>query len=200
MNTRYSKIHPHFNPDLLRVKSDMSYEQSSQTSIKDFTPLTPGLELMSSRIITTQIIEQKMKCPPPVTLELEKIQQYNFNIFNVQKLMDGQELCTTIGYILAKEGIFEEVNLNKLKFFGFMSRISSLYKDITYHNRTHAADLAQTFYHMTTNGGMGEKTEMDKFELMTYVLAAACHDVEHPGFNNVFIMETRHVIANLYND
>ena len=114
--------------------------------------------------------------------------------------MKGQELCTTIGYIMAKEGIFEEVKLNKLKFFGFMSRISNLYNDLTYHNSTHAADLAQTFYHVTTVGEMGEKTEMDKFELMTYILAAACHDVEHPGFNNMFLIEKRHVIANLYND
>ena len=114
--------------------------------------------------------------------------------------MKGQELCTTIGYIMAKEGIFEEVKLNKLKFFGFLSRISNLYNDITYHNRTHAADLSQTFYHVTTIGEMGEKTEMDKFELMTYILAAACHDVEHPGYNNSYLVETRHVIANNYND
>lgn len=95
-----------------------------------------------------------MKCPPQVSAELEKIQQYNFNIFNVQKLMKGHELSTTIGYILAKEGIFEVVNLNKLKFFGFMNKISKLYLDITYHNRTHAADLAQTFYHVSTGGEM----------------------------------------------
>lgn len=114
--------------------------------------------------------------------------------------MKGQELSTTIGYIMAKEGIFEEVNLNKLKFFGFMNKISMLYKDITYHNRTHAADLAQTFYHVSTVGEMAQKTDMDKFELMTYMLAAACHDVEHPGFNNQYLTETRHTIANVYND
>lgn len=114
--------------------------------------------------------------------------------------MNGHELSTTVGYIMAKEGIFEEVNLNKLKFFPFINRISMLYKDITYHNRTHAADLAQTFYHVTTVGEMAQKTDMDKFELMAYVLAAACHDVEHPGFNNQYLIETRHAIANVYND
>ena len=53
---------------------------------------------------------------------------------------------------------------------------------------------------MTTIGELGLKTGMDKFELMTYTLAGACHDVEHPGFNNLFLMETRHEIANRYND
>lgn len=53
---------------------------------------------------------------------------------------------------------------------------------------------------MTTVGHLAEKTDMDKFELMTFIVAAACHDVDHPGFNNVFLMETRHPIANFYND
>lgn len=81
-----------------------------------------------------------------------------------------------------------------------MRKISGLYKDITYHNKTHGADLAQTFYHISTVGEMGDKTGMDKFELMTYVLSAACHDVEHPGFNNLYLVETRHDIAIRYND
>lgn len=46
------------------MKSDMSYEHSSQTSIKDFMPISPSMEIMTSKIITPQIIEQKMKCPP----------------------------------------------------------------------------------------------------------------------------------------
>ena len=48
--------------------------------------------------------------------------------------MPGQVLTTTVAYILAKEGIFEEIKLNKLKFFGFMGKISKMYKDLTYHN------------------------------------------------------------------
>lgn len=105
-----------------------------------------------------------------------------------------------MGYIFAKAGIFQEVPINKMKFFPFMSKIASLYKDITYHNKTHAADLVQTFYHVTTVGEMGVKTGMDKFELMTYLLSAACHDVEHPGYTNLYLVETRHNYANLYND
>jgi hypothetical protein len=118
----------------------------------------------------------------------------------LQTNTSGCELETTLGYIFAKEGIFEEVPLNKLKFFPFIRKIASLYQDITYHNKTHAADLAQTFYHYATVGELGEKTGMDKFELMTYVLSGACHDVEHMGFTNLFMVETRHELANRYND
>lgn len=32
------------------------------------------------------------------------------------------------------------------------------------------------------------------------LLAGCCHDHEHPGFNNVFLMETKHELALRYND
>lgn len=131
---------------------------------------------------------------------MEKVELYNFNIFSLQKHTQGNELESTVSYIFAKEGIFEEVPLMKLKFFNFMNKIKSLYKDITYHNKTHAADLVQTFYHATTIGEMALKCQMNKFEIMAYLLAGACHDVEHPGYNNLFLVETRDSIANTYND
>ena len=131
---------------------------------------------------------------------MEKIEFYSFNIFNVREHTNGGELETVLGYLFAKEGIFEDVPLNKQKFFGFCKKISSLYNDVSYHNKTHAADLTQTFYNIVTDGELGMKTGMDKFELMCYLLSGCCHDVEHLGFNNLYMVETRHEIANRYND
>jgi hypothetical protein len=40
---------------------------------------------------------------------------------------------------------------------------------------------------------------MDDLELMCCVIAGGCHDHEHPGFNNVYLVETRDPIAIRYN-
>lgn len=141
-----------------------------------------------------------MKLNTQACAELEKVDNYLFNIFNVKKHTNDCELETVITYIFAKEGIFDSVPISKKKFLGFLQQIASMYKSITYHNKTHAADLAQTFYHYCTAGQMAQKCDVDQFELMTYVLAAACHDVEHPGFSNVYLIETRHNLALRYND
>jgi hypothetical protein len=37
-------------------------------------------------------------------------------------------------------------------------------------------------------------------EMMSYILAAACHDVDHPGVNNIFLIESRDKLAIRYND
>jgi len=46
---------------------------------------------------------------------------------------------------------------------------------------------------------LGEKSKIDNVELMSIIIAGACHDYEHPGFNNVFLVESKHEIALRYN-
>lgn len=62
---------------------------------------------------------------------------------------------------------------------------------MTYHNKTHAADLAQTFYYFLTTGALRQKCDLDDLEVFSYLMAACCHDLDHPGYNNVFMIEKR---------
>lgn len=44
-----------------------------------------------------------------------------------------------------------------------------------------------------------EKVKLDEIELMSLIVAGACHDHEHPGFNNAYLIETRDPIAIRHN-
>jgi cAMP-specific phosphodiesterase 4 len=35
---------------------------------------------------------------------------------------------------------------------------------------------------------------------MSLTIAAACHDVDHPGLNNLYLVESRHPLSIRYND
>lgn len=37
-------------------------------------------------------------------------------------------------------------------------------------------------------------------DISSYILAACCHDLEHPGLSNLFLIESRHKLALRYND
>ena len=80
-----------------------------------------------------------------------------------------------------------------------MNRIESAYlPNNAYHNRTHAADVAQTvamFLYDPTVAALC--TERDK---LAAVIAAAIHDVGHPGVNNSFNVNTKSELALVYND
>ena len=44
------------------------------------------------------------------------------------------------------------------------------------------------------------KCGMDPLDIMSYTLAAAAHDVKHPGVNNAFLVEKRDYLANIYHE
>lgn len=75
--------------------------------------------------------------------ELCKVTTLDFDIFKIQELTYQNELVTTISYIMAKENLFEELDIQFEIFIRFISKISEGYNNVTYHNRTHGTDLAQ---------------------------------------------------------
>jgi hypothetical protein len=74
--------------------------------------------------------------------ELDKISTVEFNIFTVRKTTLENELVTVATYLLHQEQLFSSLNINMETWMRFITKIQSGYKDIAYHNKTHAADLA----------------------------------------------------------
>ena len=51
-------------------------------------------------------------------------------------------MVTIMSHIMARESLFEKLPLDNEKFLPLMKKLQSTYRDITYHNKTHAADLS----------------------------------------------------------
>ena len=70
---------------------------------------------------------------------MERIGSLDFDIFRLKELVEDKELTLITSYILAKHNIFNLISYETFK--KYMILISKGYKDITYHNKTHSADL-----------------------------------------------------------
>lgn len=44
-----------------------------------------------------------------------------------------------------------------------------------------------------------EKVKLDDIELMSLMVAGACHDFEHPGYNNAYLIDIKDPIAIRHN-
>lgn len=108
--------------------------------------------------ITPSFIENVLNINPQGKDELRKIDLLEYNIFKMQDLTLNNELVVTTSYILAKQNIFQKLNLSFEVFLTFMTKIQRGYKDVTYHNKVHAADLSQTFNYFCTSCDMAQMT------------------------------------------
>lgn len=88
------------------------------------------------------------------------------------------------------------VSVEKLQ--KFILCVRSCMFDNPYHNWQHAFDVTQTTYCMALHWEMDRTlTHVEYFAL---IISALCHDLEHPGVNNPFLVSSRSDLATLYND
>jgi len=67
----------------------------------------------------------------------------DFDIFKVRDMTKENEMITVATHLMQKGNLFEENKMHLETFLKFIGKIQSGYKDITYHNKTHASDLCQ---------------------------------------------------------
>ncbi|VDK36520.1 unnamed protein product [Taenia asiatica] len=79
----------------------------------------------------------------------------------------------------------------------FSGQIEDLYHENNpYHNALHAADVTQATYCLLKR--MRVEGFISAFHFMCAILAAICHDIDHPGVNQAFLIETKQMLSIFY--
>jgi len=71
-------------------------------------------------------------------------------------------------------------------------------KGVPYHTWYHAVDVTHGVYRLLCI--CGAEQYLGSLERYALLVSATCHDVGHPGLNNIFLVEASHELALRYND
>jgi hypothetical protein len=123
----------------------------------------------------------------------------DFNVFQVRDLSKGNELVVTVMHMFNLSNLWTELNLNQETVYKFLTQIQATYYILTYHNKTHATDLSQTFFSYLHSCGLKELCKVTKKEEFSFIISGAIHDYKHPGFNNAYFIETQDPLAIKFN-
>lgn len=82
----------------------------------------------------------------------------------------------------------------------FLEEVRRGYRDNPYHSFIHAFDVTQTLFTLLTTFGAVATLQLTTLETVAIMIASVCHDIEHPGVNNKFLVANNHKLALLYND
>ena len=82
---------------------------------------------------------------------LNKIEDFDFDIFELRSATGGNELVTVINYLMDLNDFHTKLRIVKDKFRKYSIVIQSMYNPIAYHNKTHASDVCQTCYYFLTS-------------------------------------------------
>ncbi|XP_061610733.1 cAMP-specific 3',5'-cyclic phosphodiesterase 7B-like isoform X2 [Phyllopteryx taeniolatus] len=128
---------------------------------------------------------------------LSKVGSWNFDIFLFDRLTNGNSLVTLMCHLFNIYGLVQHLQLDMVKLHRFLSMVRSDYHfQNPYHNAVHAADVTQAMYCYLQEPKLAE--QLSPLDVFLGLMAAAAHDVDHPGVNQPFLIKTQHHLASLY--
>uniref|UniRef100_A0AAQ5Y0X9 Phosphodiesterase n=1 Tax=Amphiprion ocellaris TaxID=80972 RepID=A0AAQ5Y0X9_AMPOC len=128
---------------------------------------------------------------------LEKVGNWNFDIFRFDRLTNGNSLITLTFHLLNQYGLVELFQLDMVKLWRFLVMVQEDYhSNNPYHNAVHAADVTQAMYCYLREPMLAKS--LTSYDILLGLLAAATHDLDHPGVNQPFLIKTDHYLATLY--
>ena len=113
-------------------------------------------------------------------------------------LLDDMTLIYLAKHMLDKYGLIERFQLNLDRLRQFLISVHVMYhKSNAFHNFKHAWGTMHLCYQILSHGADEYLTSID---IMSLLIAAICHDLDHPGNNNAFEVATKSPLAIMYSD
>ncbi|KAF7246185.1 High affinity cAMP-specific 3',5'-cyclic phosphodiesterase 7A [Varanus komodoensis] len=109
----------------------------------------------------------------------------------------GNSLVTLTFHLFNLHGLIEHFQLDTMKLRRFLVMVQEDYHSQNpYHNAVHAADVTQAMHCYLKEPKLSQS--LTPWDILLSLIAAATHDLDHPGVNQPFLIKTNHYLATLY--
>lgn len=192
-----------------RDLSSISEEDRALLSVLDTRPTRPlyaGRFLSMQRrrrkrLVTRKLVAQQALLDDlyhsPTLLALDRLSSWNFNAFSLDTVTGGRSVPVLGTHLLKHLGVINNFKLDLVNVWKFFCLIERGYHNSNpYHNSIHAADVTQAMYCFLTEPKI--KEHVTSIEILAAIIAAVCHDLDHPGVNQPFLIATSNHLAQLY--
>lgn len=129
---------------------------------------------------------------------LNLIDTPEFNIFKLQKETKNP-LHVVSDCLFLKQGCYSFFDYEKMD--SLLIEIEKGYLNTNhYHNALHAADVTQTCFIYNKYAKIDQLLDLSSLDNFALLFSAIIHDYKHPGYNNMFMINTFDDLAIRYND
>jgi cAMP-specific phosphodiesterase 4 len=128
---------------------------------------------------------------------------WNLDIFQLCELSGFRPLSTLSLWCVTRHGVLgpfvRDMGMDLGQVMGLMTAVEAGYDWANpYHNALHGADVLQNVLYLLSSDLLS--SVMTPLDYLVFLLAAAVHDLGHPGLTNGYLVDTGHPLADRYND
>ncbi|KAK9817422.1 hypothetical protein WJX74_010557 [Apatococcus lobatus] len=186
--------------EIHRPHSRLSHEKASSCSRKGSGHVGGAICSLDANMCDWSVL-------PCITSAAERLLQvaeydHRFNVFELATATNNMPLSSLAFFYIKRGGFIEQFSLVEARLAEFLQAVEMGYNDLhPYHNRAHAASVLHVMHLlMMAPDGLRSHNMLHDVHVLAGYLAAACHDFEHPGVNNDFLIKTQDALALRYND
>jgi len=137
--------------------------------------------------------------PGLVELMLRRSHHWEFNAFHLDRFSGGHSLSTLCVHLFHSLGLISSFGMDPAEVFAFFRLVERGYHSGNpYHTSLHAADVTQAIAVFCMQPCIAN--HLSQLELLAVVTAAVCHDLDHPGVNEKFLVSAGSHLAVLYDN
>jgi len=118
---------------------------------------------------------------------------WDMDVFAMSEL----EMKQTFEICLEQFDLLEQHDLDSAKIQTFIGKVASSYRPNPYHNFQHAFHVFHSVHCILRSKSIGFLSSQN---VLSALISAICHDVDHPGNNNAYEKESNSDLAVLYSD
>ena len=142
-----------------------------------------SMQPMLSLVNQSEVFEQMS------SLDQDDLRRVNSWDFAVWDFPDSKLICVA-EEIFVGLGLLDRFKIPRQSLVHFLFTIRRHYqRHVPYHNFRHAVDATQFLYRMLMVGNMAQ--HLSEVDLLALVVGSLCHDLNHQGYNNVFMASTQ---------
>lgn len=201
-----TKAFPRYTAKFKQEVTDLNLKEDNES---DLNILTNQIKPQHRRSTLTS--SEKFILKYDTSKHLRKIKIYkeeiflsishcDFDIFKYETEVGRENVLSTLTFqIFFNFDIYSIIDLENME--NFINKISNGYlRSNPYHHDLHAADVLQTCYSIIVHSNMRDIMSCNYIDMTSFLIAAIIHDYKHPGYTNMFLVNTKNILALTYND
>uniref|UniRef100_A0A1B6KGS0 PDEase domain-containing protein n=2 Tax=Graphocephala atropunctata TaxID=36148 RepID=A0A1B6KGS0_9HEMI len=140
------------------------------------------------------VVQRLVNCEN--TKHYQELSSFTFKPRNISK---EDSVCLSLR-MFREMGLIRLFNISEDTLVRFILRAQKGYRDLPYHNWSHAFAVFHFSFVVIKNCQLIEKQHITPLEVLALLTAAMCHDIDHRGTNNQFQLEMNSSLAQRYGD
>ncbi len=115
--------------------------------------------------------------------------------------LSDEEVCRLFSAMMHATGMLRRFSISPTAFEAFIADVACHYSaDNAFHNFRHAAVVCHSVFLFLTQSRLRGTRLRDDLDVLALLLSAMCHDLQHGGVTNAFLVNSGSELALRYND